>query len=80
MVVIFPASHAVHVELAAETEWKPSEQFVHDAALVKLYLPATQCEQFTAPAWLKVPASQAEQLELPGILAAVPSTQSSHAL
>ena len=80
MVVIFPASHAVHVELAAETEWKPSEQFVHDAALVKLYLPVSQCEQFTAPAWLKVPASQAEQLELPGVLAAVPSTQSSHAL
>ena len=38
---------------------------MHDDALVKLYLPATQCEQFTAPATLKVPALQAEQLELP---------------
>ena len=53
---------------------------MHDDALVKLYLPATQCEQFTAPARLKVPASQAEQLEVPGVLAEVPSTQSSHTL
>ena len=75
-----PASHAVQVELASEVEWKPSEQLVHDDALVRLYLPATQCEQFTAPARLTVPASQAEQLGFPGVLAEVPSAQSSHAI
>ena len=70
----------MQVELASEIEWKPSVQFVHDDALVRLYFPPTQFEQFTAPARLKVPASQAEQLELPDVLAEVPSAHSSHAL
>ena len=65
-------------------EWPPKSgfgsQFMHDEALVRLYLPGMHCVQFTAPVRLKVPASQAEQLELPAIFVAVPSVQCWHAL